>query len=426
MPQGSGDYHGKGGPWYSWNAAGSTQSPGTEGPTCTEKATSAHCYTSCGQCEKTPQCSWTTCHNQVTPDGTGYTNVNGFIPSLWDTLESQLCIDTTREYAAGQNNGGMMTYQLAAAMSSRIAAAAPVSGSFHKGFLQGPTSAVPLIDIHGSKDTIIPANTSLSGDGYYFTTVADIFKVWGKANGCSGNSFHYSTPYDGHSQLYCVNHGKCLGDLVRCAWNGGSTWFANSASKNGGLITYFLLQWTETSHVGFGNQAYGNILENIEISGTESNMQSVYETFEPTLKSTASGHYGNPSTGCLDDEEVVELAEGTACAPKIASTSDGPVPEPQCNIGGASPQENGCPTDAPVNATSKAFPLCIAKGKTNDPYMNEEFHCVLACPCEFAENYDCGAKAHAQCPTGAFCQHGELRHRSLGVCTYTRGFSAIV
>ena len=40
------------------------------------------------------------------------TQVGGFIPGLYNTLESQLCIDTTREYAAGESNGGIMTYQL--------------------------------------------------------------------------------------------------------------------------------------------------------------------------------------------------------------------------------------------------------------------------------------------------------------------------
>lgn len=67
--------------------------------------------------------------------------MNGYIPSLYDTIESQLCIDTTREYVAGESNGGMMTYQLATDMSSRLAAAAPQFGSFHKGFLQGPTTS---------------------------------------------------------------------------------------------------------------------------------------------------------------------------------------------------------------------------------------------------------------------------------------------
>lgn len=419
VPQGSGDNKHRGGPWYSWNAVGATQSPGPQGATCTNSAsTQSYCYSSCGTCSDRPQCWWTTCHNEVTPTGTGYSNVNGYIPSLYDTIESQLCIDTKREYVAGESNGGMMTYQLAIDMSSRLAAAAPQFGSFHRGFFQGPTTSVPLIDIHGSKDTTVPANKSLSGDGYYYTTVSDIFSVWGKANGCSGNISHYKTPYDGQSSLYCVNHGSCSGgDLVRCSWNGGHNWFANSASKNGGLVSYFLTQWSETEHLGYGNKAEPDLLEDIEII-EEEEQPGAFDDLDVTLASASSGRYGNPSTGCLSDEEVIDLANGQVCAPKINSTRGDDVPKPACYIGGASPSKNGCPMDAPVPPTSKAFPVCLAKGQTDDPYTNAEFHCALACPCQSVEDDGCGPAANSHCPVGATCQRGELRNMGQGVCTY--------
>eukprot|EP00966_Prymnesium_polylepis_P335868 7391197-Prymnesium_polylepis.1 len=110
-PQGMNDNPNYGGPWYSWNAAGTTQSPGPGGPTCTQAASApSYCYTSCGSsCAKAARvCSWTTCDETVTPTGTGTSDVGGFIPSLYDTLESQLCIDVTREFAAGESNGGIM------------------------------------------------------------------------------------------------------------------------------------------------------------------------------------------------------------------------------------------------------------------------------------------------------------------------------
>merc|ERR1719160_2247822 len=143
-PQGMNDNPNYGRPWYSWNCVGTTQSPGPGGPTCTQKANyPSYCYTSCKPCTDKPQCDWTTCHNCVTPTGTGTSDVHGFIPSLYDTLESQLCIDTTREYAAGESNGGMMTYQLGVSMSARLAAIAPQFGSFHQGFCQSPQNRVP-------------------------------------------------------------------------------------------------------------------------------------------------------------------------------------------------------------------------------------------------------------------------------------------
>lgn len=84
------------------------------------------------------------------------------------------------------------------------------------------------------------------------------------------------------------------------------------------------------------------------------------------------------------------------------------------------------PTDAPVPAESKAFPVCLAKGKTDDPYTNGEFHCALACPCEAVENDSCGKSADAHCPQGATCQRGELRNMGQGVCTYPSSFSTAV
>ena len=32
-----------------------------------------------------------------------------------------------------------------------------------------------MLDLHGSRDTTVPANVSLSGDGYYYTTTDEIF-----------------------------------------------------------------------------------------------------------------------------------------------------------------------------------------------------------------------------------------------------------
>merc|ERR1712048_75662 len=164
-----GDNSNRGGPWYSWNAAGTVFSPGPEGPTCTNAGSNpSYCYNSCS-C-RSLQCWWTTCHNEVSAKGTGYSGINGYIPSLYDTLESQLCVDTTREYVAGESNGGIMTYELATAMSSRFAAAVPQFGSFHKG---------------------------------YYTPTATIFSKFASANGCSGSSSQYKTPYDGQYSLYC-------------------------------------------------------------------------------------------------------------------------------------------------------------------------------------------------------------------------------
>lgn len=426
VPQGDGDNSNRGGPWYSWNAAGTVFSPGAEGPTCTSAGSNpSYCYNSCS-CPSL-QCWWTTCHNEVSATGTGYSGINGYIPALYDTLESQLCVDTTREYVAGESNGGIMTYQLATAMSSRFAAAVPQFGSFHKGYLQNLQTGVPLLSFHGTKDTTVPANVSLSGDGYYYTPTETIFSTFATANGCSGASSQYKTPYDGQSSLYCwTPEGSCSGgDLVRCSWDGGHNWFGNSAKTNGGLVTWFAFQWTETEHLGFGGKTAPHLLEDIEIIDADEEQPGAFDDLDVTLTALEHGHYNDPANGCLDDEHVVNFGTGHSCAPKIGTnSSDG---EPFCKLGSVLPDfENGCPTDAPVPAASKAFPVCLGKGVTEDPYGNGEFHCALACPCESVVDDSCGPQAHAHCPTGSVCERGELRNMGQGVCTYSKDYSTAV
>lgn len=141
-PEGSDDNeHLKG--MYSWNCIGSSQSPGVAGATCTPAGgTAEYCYASCGDCSSWPQCDWTTCLNQVTPTGTGKSHVDGWLPALYDTLETLLCVDTTREFATGFSNGGMMAYQLGVALSSRLAAIAVGGASFHNGFNLSPSEVL--------------------------------------------------------------------------------------------------------------------------------------------------------------------------------------------------------------------------------------------------------------------------------------------
>merc|ERR1719486_1289070 len=118
-----------------------------------------------------------------------------------------------------------MAYQTCAVLASRVAACVPQFGSFVKGFNVAPPVGVALMDTHGSRDTTVPANVSLSGDGYYYTTTHDIFngnrysKGWKEANGCSGASSHYHSVYDGIKQLWCVSEGNCSGGgVVRCSY----------------------------------------------------------------------------------------------------------------------------------------------------------------------------------------------------------------
>ena len=345
-----------------------------------------------------------------------------------------------------------------------------------------PSVKVPVLDLHGSKDTTVPANVSLSADGWYYTTTDEIFNGgeysdgWKAANECEGPAAHWPTQWDGEDDFYCIS--ECPEEtVVRCMWDGGHNWLFNNAKANGGLVTKFLMQWTKPSHIG-GGRSVGDApresapLKNVKILGAydpSPNVTAAFAALPRTLKPVAAPpaakeveavggmseavivvddelasnnkkkrqhHYSDPKSGCRDDEEEVRAGTGTVCAYKIgakfergsnnSTTREGDhrgLPTPQCKLGGAAPHLNGCPFDADVPAWSKAWPICLAKSADEDelnPYRNGDFHCLLVCPCvdDPKEDGKCGPEAHAHCPHGAYCERGELRNRAHGVCTY--------
>ena len=97
-----------------------------------------------------------------------------------------------------------------------------------------------MIDIRGFNDAIIPANVSggwngrpgphdstVSSDGFYYSTVDQVCEAYAVANDCREPSRHFLTPWDGLRQFYCVApHGGCKNgaDVVRCAGQWGHTW----------------------------------------------------------------------------------------------------------------------------------------------------------------------------------------------------------
>lgn len=86
-----------------------------------------------------------------------------FTSNILDQLETDLCIDRTKVYAAGLSNGGGFASLLSCRLSDRIAAYAVVSGAMYypSGECKPPRS-VPLITIHGEADPIVPINGSIA------------------------------------------------------------------------------------------------------------------------------------------------------------------------------------------------------------------------------------------------------------------------
>lgn len=109
----------------------------------------------------------------------------GYVAKLLDDLATVVNVDPRRVYATGMSNGAMMCYRLAAELSDRIAAIAPVSGTMAIETCR-PRRPVPVLHFHGTKDGLvlfggpderIPKNLK-------FSSAEDSVRAWAKADGC--------------------------------------------------------------------------------------------------------------------------------------------------------------------------------------------------------------------------------------------------
>jgi polyhydroxybutyrate depolymerase len=112
-----------------------------------------------------------------------------FINALLDDLSGSYHVDTRRIYATGMSNGAVMAYRLAAELSDRIAAVAPVAGSMGTEIGQ-PKRPVSIQHFHGTMDEYIPflgGKGKKSTTGMEYWSVDHSIRTWVKSNGCDEN-----------------------------------------------------------------------------------------------------------------------------------------------------------------------------------------------------------------------------------------------
>lgn len=109
-----------------------------------------------------------------------------FVSDMIDSLKNQFNIDTTRIYAAGFSNGGMMCYELACKLGNKFAAIGSVAGTMIASRLKAcnPTKAVPVLEIHGTADPYIPWNGLISSIDT-FSAINSVIDFWVGTNQCS-------------------------------------------------------------------------------------------------------------------------------------------------------------------------------------------------------------------------------------------------
>jgi polyhydroxybutyrate depolymerase len=125
----------------------------------------------------------------------GFPDDIAFTGELLDELESQLCVDTTRVYAAGFSNGGMFSVRLACSLGERFAAVAAVAGVYYPPFateFEGVEPdcgerPVPLLAVHGTDDGSVPFAGGQLGPELPLRVrhvENEIMPEWAAHNGC--------------------------------------------------------------------------------------------------------------------------------------------------------------------------------------------------------------------------------------------------
>jgi len=114
-----------------------------------------------------------------------------FIEAMIDDITRDHRVDPSRVYVTGLSNGGMLTYRLGAALTSRIAAIAVVSGAMFGGETP-PTTPIPVLIMHGEQDDIVPFKGGTSpmalvarSQSRPFREVAYAVDFWRRADGCA-------------------------------------------------------------------------------------------------------------------------------------------------------------------------------------------------------------------------------------------------
>ncbi|MFP5020441.1 CE1 family esterase [Pseudonocardia phyllosphaerae] len=106
-----------------------------------------------------------------------------FTGALLDDLESNLCVDPQRVFAAGKSNGGGFVEILGCRMAGRIAAIAPVAGAYYRAGEPActPGRSVPALFVHGTADPVVPYTGSAERG---LPPIPEKVDEWARREGC--------------------------------------------------------------------------------------------------------------------------------------------------------------------------------------------------------------------------------------------------
>lgn len=112
----------------------------------------------------------------------------GFVSALIDAVSMDRRIDPKRIFATGISNGAIFSHYLAANLSSRIAAIAPVAGGIAEPFRDRfkPERSVSVLIIQGTDDPLVPYHGGdiARGRRGRIIDTDDAVRLWADRDGC--------------------------------------------------------------------------------------------------------------------------------------------------------------------------------------------------------------------------------------------------
>ena len=178
----------------------------------------------------------------------GFTQISNtddvaFVDYLISSLSQMYNINLDRVYATGMSNGGFMSFLLACQLSNKIAAIASVTGSMTTQTLNecDPQREVPILQIHGTNDPIVPYNGILEWN----TPIDNVLDYWVLNNQCSPNpevnDLEDINNDNGFTVQEIIYNNGLNGSMVKhFKVNGGThVWFQDEDINSSSLIWEF-------------------------------------------------------------------------------------------------------------------------------------------------------------------------------------------
>jgi poly(3-hydroxybutyrate) depolymerase len=193
----------------SWNHISDGFDKGPDGPTCAIDVDTFPCPPECGVCGR---CGWSSCHDDV-----------GFLESLVTRLSKDLKVEKNSLSVSGFSNGSQMVNRIVCESSELFSAAVMVGGRLERGFECTPESPMPVLQITGSADEVIPFDGRRSSSGYFYATTTSTTESWVDGDACGVEREEWISPtIDGVAVQCTVACGDTDHPSVDCIWPEGN------------------------------------------------------------------------------------------------------------------------------------------------------------------------------------------------------------